>query len=223
MTISSPGFTELNPYRLLGLSQNPFIAEQDSGVDALLWLDRGFSGAPHPGEKKFIQILGEKGAGKTSHLKHWQRQTGGAYDYYAPGWKRWRFPLIDEAETDNTLIAYWDEADRIPLPILGIALGWAAQRELTIVVGTHRDLGWVARVSGLSVITIQLPDLDIDTLFQWATLRIKRVQLPGEALGLQLTPLLASKIVTTAGASWRDAADQLHVWAAQRARTLVKY
>jgi hypothetical protein len=210
-----------NPYVALGLSRNPFIAEPEAGVDPSLWLDRGFSTAPQPGAKMLVQIWGEKGAGKTSHLKHWQRQTGGAYCYYAPGWERWRFPSLPTGKNQN-MISYWDEADRIPLPILITALGLSAQRRMTIVVGTHVDLSRTARSLGLSVVTISLPDLEVAALLQWTTLRIAAVRLPETALGLQLTSSLATEIVATSGASWRDAADRLHVWAAQCAQRSVK-
>jgi hypothetical protein len=199
----------LNPYQALGLSRNPFVAEQESGVLPSLWLDRGFSQAPEPGAGKLIQFLGEKGAGKTSHLKHWQQQTGGAYCYYPPSPKRWRFPAVDA-------IAYWDEADRIPLPILVMSLALAAQRRSTIVIGTHVDLAWVA--CGLAVTTIAFPPLDATTLMHWVNLRIHAVRLPDEDLGLHLTPEQAAEIVAIVGSSWRDAADQLHMWAAQCAR-----
>lgn len=207
--------TPANPYVALGLRRNPFIAEQTAGVDPSLWLDRGFSTAPQPGAKMLVQILGEKGAGKTSHLKHWQRQTGGTYCYYPPGWQRWQFPAL--VANQNQMISYWDEADRIPFPILITALGWASQRQMTIVVGTHLDLSRVGRSVGLSVVTICLSDLDVTALLQWTALRIEAARLPETRLGLQLTLDLAAEIVTMAGASWRDAADRLHVWAARSA------
>ncbi len=108
-----------------------------------LWIDRGWSAPPQPGAKQLIQIIGVKGAGKTSHLKHWQAQTGGPYCYYPPGWDRVKLPVVSPiAGPIHQRIAYWDEADRIPTPVLVAALLTAAQTSHTIIVGTHKDLSY---------------------------------------------------------------------------------
>ena len=66
MSISS----SINPYVRLGLQCNPFMAEDTPGVPTQLWIDRGYSNPPSPNQKRLIQVMGVKGAGKTSHIKH---------------------------------------------------------------------------------------------------------------------------------------------------------
>jgi hypothetical protein len=202
----------IDPYIALGLRRNPFIAESHPGVPAHLWIDRGFSQAPPIRANLLLQILGEKGAGKTSHLLHWREQTPGAYCYYPPGWARWKLPTVDA-------IAYWDEADRIPLPLLYTALWQAARTRATIVAGTHADLSAIARQVGLQVQTLDLPVLQVETLMDWVALRIAAVQLPNTTVKLQLSPTRAAEIIAASGASWRTAAVQLHIWAAEVARS----
>ncbi len=180
------------------------------GVPAQLWIDRGWSSPPPLQAKQLVQVMGVKGAGKTSHLKHWQAETGGSYCYYPPGWGRVKVPTVEK-------IAYWDEANRIPLPFLIVALARAALTHATIVAGTHRDLGRVARLLGLRVQTIHLPPLDAEALIVWTKCRIEAVRLPHRDCCLILSRERAQEIVGLAGNSWRDAADRLHIWAAETA------
>ncbi|MEM8809795.1 MAG: hypothetical protein AAGF01_27555, partial [Cyanobacteria bacterium P01_G01_bin.38] len=133
-----------SPYSRLGLRGNPFIASDTPGVVAKLWIDRGCSAAPQPQARQLVQVIGVIGAGKTSHLRHWQAQTGGPYCYYPPGWRRLKIPTVSQ-------ITYWDEADRIPFIFLVIALAWAKLTGATVVAGTHADLGNIARQLGLRV------------------------------------------------------------------------
>ncbi|MGL5081788.1 MAG: hypothetical protein ACRC8A_09905 [Microcoleaceae cyanobacterium] len=202
-----------DPYEELGLRCNPFIAEQTAGVSKGLWLDRGFSQAPQPGRRMLVQFMGEKGAGKTSHLLHWQQQTGGSYAYYPPGWGRWQIPPIEP-------IAYWDEADRIPLPLLFGALAQASRQRATIVVGTHRDLSWAGRSVGLKVRTIQFSSLTPEAILAWAKQRIEAARLPGcQSVDLQLHQAEIEQIATKSGTSWRKVATELHILAAQVAHS----
>ncbi|MEO1352648.1 MAG: hypothetical protein AAFW84_28270 [Cyanobacteria bacterium J06635_15] len=205
----------LNPYLALGLQCNPFVAEDEPGVPEPLWLDRGWSDAPPKQAARLVQVLGVKGAGKTSHLSHWQAQTRGPYCYYPPGWGRLKMPQV-------AAIAYWDEADRIPLPYLLSALTWARLTRATIVAGTHRDLGAIARGLNLAVQTIHLQPFDGETLSVWANRRIAAVRLPSQNSTLTLTPERAEKIAAIAQGSWRDAADALHIWAAATAAETCK-
>jgi hypothetical protein len=202
----------LDPYWTLGLRCNPFIAEATSGVPTHLWIDRGYSVAPPAGACLLVQIMGEKGAGKTSHLLHWREQAPGPYSYYPEGVARWKLPPV-------AAIAYWDEANRIPLPFLYLALWQATRRNATIVAGTHADLSPVAHQVGLPVETIDLQPLQPEALIAWATLRIEAVRLPETpVVDLVLTPTKAAEIVAVSGASWREAAIHLHIWAAEVAK-----
>lgn len=197
-----------DPYERLGLRGNPFIAEQIPGVADDLWLDRGISQAPQPKARTLVQLIGEKGAGKTSHLLHWRKQTGGSYRYYPPGSGRWQVPPVEPT-------AYWDEADRIPTPLLLGALAQAARQRATIVAGTHRDLSWAGRFVGLRVRTIEFPKLTPEIILIWAEQRIAAARLPGiRSVGLNLDQANLERISAQSGASWREVATQLHIWAA---------
>jgi hypothetical protein len=202
--------TWTDPYHRLGLRCNPFIAEQIPGVAEQFWLDRGFSQAPHPRSRILLQIMGEKGAGKTSHLLHWQQQTGGAYCYYPPElWGRMKLP-------SGGAIAYWDEADRIPEPLLLMGLTTAKAKGCTIVAGTHQSLEWAASLVGLRVQTLHLPCLTVTELRRWATQRIQAVCLTEcSPLCQELTDETLRAIAQQSRASWRHAATLLHIWAAK--------
>ncbi|WP_293069093.1 hypothetical protein [Okeania sp. SIO2B3] len=199
----------INPYERLGLRCNPFTAEQIPGVTEDLWLDRGFSQPPQPRGRVLFQFIGEKGAGKTSHLLHWRKQTGGSYTYYPPGWGRWQIPPVEP-------ISYWDEADRIPIPLLLAALAQASYQGATIVAGTHEDLSWVGRFVRLKIRTIKFHRLTPETILAWAEKRIQAVTLPEvKQVGLKLDRADIELIVANASVSWREVATYLHIWAAK--------
>lgn len=203
--------TYRDPYHCLGLKRNPFLAPESLTITADRWLDFGYSAAPLPRQRLFVQVLGQKGAGKTSHLLHWQQQTGGEY-FYQPPWD-WRpHPPV-------AAIAYWDEANRIPLPRLLLALGQAHRQRASIVVGSHWDLTAIARPLGFQVKTIRLTTLNSDSLRTWI-----RVQLASECLSATTPPTVfpsPQEIATIAAysqGSWRTAASYLHRWLAQQAK-----
>ena len=203
----------LNPYLALGWQANPFALGEPVMAPSL-WIDRGWSQAPVPAAQQLVQVLGNKGFGKTAHLRHWQAQTGGVYAYYPPGWGRFKVPPVQN-------IAYWDEADRIPKPLLLAALGQAARTRATLVAGTHTDLSPLAKLSGLAVKTICLPPLEAATLRVWAERQIQAVRLPAVSGGLELLPATVQEIAAIAQGSWRAAADELHIWAAAIAHQAV--
>lgn len=203
----------LNPYLALGLQKNPFIAEEAPGVPELLWVDRGWSQSPCCEAKQLVQVMGNKGFGKTSHLMNWQSQTGGPYCYYPLGWRRWKMPPVKK-------IAYWDEADRIPMLLFIAALIWAAFTGATIIIGTHTDRGKIAALLGLNVKSIYLPPLDVEELILWASCRIEAVRLPHIKCCLTLEREKAEEITAIAKGSWRIAADHLHIWAAELTKKL---
>lgn len=200
----------INPYHQAGLARNPFLVESEIEIPERLWLNRGFPSVPQPGGHQLIQVIGPPGAGKTSLLTHWRQTEPGPYHHYPPGIRRFRFPPLAE-------IAYWDEADRIPVPILNLTLKRAAKRATTLVCGTHRDLSGNARRYGFEVITIEPPRISPDELIAWASFRIRAVQIDSDQkLPIELTKQHASSITAEAGKSWRTAADLLHIWAAKQ-------
>lgn len=117
-------------------------------------------------------------------------------------------------------ILYWDEADRIPFPYLLAALTTAAHHRRTIAIGTHVDLGWAARLAGLDVKRIAIAPFTPQMLLAWAHQRIESVRLPHQPCRLQLNEADAGRIEIASKGSWREAADELHIWAAQQAQLL---
>jgi hypothetical protein len=202
-----------DPYALLGLSRNPFVAEQEPGVAHDLWLDRGFPSAPEPGQRVFVQLVGPRGAGKTSLLLRWRGLSQAPYHYAPPDHRRWALPPLAQ-------LVYWDEADRIPL--LPLALALASLHRATVVVGTHTDLRTHAKRCGFQVQTVCFAALDAPTLLHWANRRIDAARLPSAPCPLVLDDATSARIAAAAGASWRIAADQLHVWAADAAARALK-
>lgn len=198
-----------NPYHSLGLRYNPFKQTESLNISTDLWIDFGFSNPPSVKSSLFRQILGEKGAGKTSHLLHWQELTHGPYYYCQKGWLRWRFPTLGE-------IAYWDEADSIPLPILLLTLIYARCRCLTIVVSTHIDITWLAALCGFSIEKIFLSTLSTENLIIWTEKALKAAQLsPKNPISLELSQKEAEEIMHKSQGSWRKAANYLHIWVAK--------
>ncbi|WP_432560209.1 hypothetical protein [Granulicoccus sp. GXG6511] len=198
-------------YARLGLTGNPFVAEAEPGVVPELWIARaGVPPPPQPAHRTLVQLIGPKGAGKTSHLLRWREAAPGPYHYVPPGRGRWRRPPIAP-------LVYWDEADRMAAATRRWALRQAFRRGATVVAGTHEDLSGVARASGLEVVTYEFPALSPAALQAWSRLRIEAVALPGRTSTLVLDPVTARDICLRAGASLRDAAVDLHIWAAERA------
>jgi hypothetical protein len=205
-----------NLYSTLGLRGNPFAAGGRATVPQDLWIDRGLPDAPRAELGCLIQVIGERGAGKTAHLLRWQTQTGGPLRYVPAGLRRWR-PLPVGP------ITYWDEADRVPSPLLLAALRRAARIGATVVVGTHADLSRIALAAGLEVSTHFLSNLDTKMLIAWARLRIEAARLPGVSeAGLALDPDTAARIIAECGASLRATATRLHVWAAELASSAAR-
>ena len=205
-----------DPYHALGLRRNPFYAPQSLLIDDQHWIDVGYSWAPPPGEGLFVQILGAKGAGKTSHLLRWQAQTGGPYFYQAAWCWQTLPPCVPEG---NSLIVYWDEANRIPWPTLIWALSQAQKHGLSVAVASHSNLAPWARALGFRVQTVILKPLNLQRLQLWI-----EKKLTSEYLATPLVPRLnfsrelLEDILQQSQGSWRTAATILHRWTAQQAQ-----
>jgi hypothetical protein len=203
----------IDPYHRFGLRRNPFATEENVNWLEASWIDRGLSSPPPVRASLFVQIQGPEGSGKTSQLLSWQRCTNGAYISYSfcrrfRPFGRWRIPPVNA-------IAYWDDAQIIPWPLLLLALTWAALCHSTIVVATHADLSWMARWLGLHVQTFEIPELDTETLLHWAHLHIRAARLhePIEP-GLHPTSEVMAQVLAKSNHSWRAAGHYLHAWAA---------
>ncbi|MEB3173722.1 MAG: hypothetical protein VKN60_00805 [Cyanobacteriota bacterium] len=207
----------LDPYHALGLRRNPFYAPSSLQIPPERWLDWGYSQAPAPGQRQFVQILGVKGAGKTSHLLHWRAQTGGAY-FYQPPWD-WR-ERPPTSSPEGRLIVYWDEANRIPLPTLLWSLGRAYRYSLTVVVATHWNLAPWAQMMGFPVQTRRLGRLTPELLQAWISRQLQAELIFSDlpAPDLELTPEMLAEIAAQSQGSWRQAASFLHRWTARLAQ-----
>jgi hypothetical protein len=158
-----------------------------------------------------VQIIGQKGAGKTSHLLHWQQETGGEY-FYQPPWNWTLHPTLGA-------IAYWDEANRIPLPHLIVSLYQGYRQGATIVTATHRNLSPFAQSVGFPVKTICLSTLNPKTLQAWVRAQLAAEQL-SEDCPVAIFPSLdeIAAIPVQSQGSWRMAASLLHRWLARQAK-----
>lgn len=195
-----------DPYRCCGLQANPF-AHGDGGPPAAAgWVDRGLPAPAEPGRRRLVQVIGVKGAGKTSTLRRWQAAAAGPWRYVPPGMGRLRpLPVAP--------LVYWDEADRAPVAVRWWGWAAAARRGATVVAGTHVGLGAEAQAAGLAVTSVVLSPITADELTAWATQRFAAV---GAGPGWALPEHVAADITARAGASWRVAGDLLHVWVARQ-------
>jgi hypothetical protein len=194
-----------DPYRRCGLSENPFAHDAGGARADASWVDRGTPPAAAPGGRRLVQVVGVKGAGKTSTLRQWHRLAPGPWRYVPPGARRFR-PLPVAA------LVYWDEADRAPRAFRWSAWRAAARRGATVVAGTHVDLELEARAAGLEVTSLTLSAISAEELIGWAGLRFAAV---GAGPDWTLPPPVAADVVARAGASWRVAGDLLHAWVAR--------
>jgi len=205
----------MDPYRQAGLRCNPFVLDAGPGVAPELFVNTG-TGAnlspPEPHQRRFVQLIGDKGAGKTTHLLHWRRIHPGAYVHLPDGAGRFRWLPV-------TPICYWDELNKSPWPVLQAAVRLANARGATVVAGTHEDRSRLPRRLGMTLDTLEFAALTGVGVQRWARTRIQAVALGGDTLPaptLDLALDQAEAIAARAGTSWRTAADELHVWAARR-------
>lgn len=156
----------IDRYEAAGLTRNPFCVE---AVDATsVFVDRGLADPPGPGCSAFVQVIGESGAGKSTHVRHWQRRHPGPYHWVPrePYRSRWaELPLGD--------MVYGDEIDRLPVPLRSRWFRRLAAAGSTLVIGTHVDLSRLAKRSGFrSIETHHVPELDASAVADMARQRI---------------------------------------------------
>lgn len=187
-----------DPYRLAGLERNPFVAEATPGVAGAHWIERGFPDPPQWRAGHLVQLIGEKGAGKTSHMLRWSEQTPGPYTHIEPGLGR-----LEWLPTGR--VVYWDEADRALL--IRVALRHQRRIGGMTIVGVHRSVEAAALAAGLTVETYELPPLTTDDVRRFAAARIV-------ARGAQFASwahLPFASIARESAGSLRRAGELLHV------------
>ncbi len=193
----------MDPYRAAGLERNPFVAEVVPGVDPPHWIDRSPPGELTFEPMRFVQVIGPKGAGKTSHLLRWRAALSGPYRHVGPGLQRL-------APLPGARVVYWDEADRTPW--LSLALLGQSLRRGMVVVGTHRDLSSAARRVGFIAESHVLDQLTASDVALFASRRIVAAGgKPGDFERLDY-----ERIARESGASLREAGRLLHIEVARR-------
>lgn len=196
---------QVDPYLRCGLRANPFVREPDQAWSEPGWIERAPQAPPAPGRNRLVQLIGVRGAGKSTTLRRWCSTAPGPWRYVPPGPGRWRpLPVAP--------LVYWDEIDRCPALLRRVAWWRAARIGATVVAGSHVDLSAQARRAGLRVDSLEFPPISVAELTAWAQARIA---LAGGA-GWTIPPADAAVIAARAGASWRRAADLMHIWVADR-------
>jgi hypothetical protein len=175
-----------------GLRANPFATTwSDERTDGLV--DRGLGPAPVPAQRTLVQVVGERGFGKTTQLRQWRRQAPApqqpAPDHPAPYHYVVRVPYRQRwVPPPVAPLVFADEVDRLPGPRRWRWFRALARVGATAVVGTHRDLGHHARRAGLTVVTHWLDPISSDDLA-----RIVGARLGAAALDPTRPPQLVSR------------------------------
>ncbi|CAN5232647.1 hypothetical protein BH23ACT9_BH23ACT9_12710 [soil metagenome] len=192
-------------YARLGLRGNPFVAEQEPGVAEAVFLDVGLPPLPARGPSRatVIEVVGCKGAGKTTHLLRWCDQAGGRYRHVGPGLGRLAWPPVAP-------VVAWDEVDRLPRPILRVRLAAARRAGALVLLGTHVP-------TGLADVSHRLPSPDGRLVTAFARRRVEAATLPGAHVDFALAPAEAEAIAAASGGCWWTIGTALHIRAAQAA------
>ena len=198
-----------DPYARAGLGGNPFVADAAPGVPDALWIDRGIAADDGPEHPAVVQVVGDRGLGKTAHLLRWAE--GAPYAHVAPGRGRTaRLPL----PAPGGVVA-WDEVDRVPRRRLVRALRRARRRRALVLLGTHRDLVAEVRAARLPLRTLRLAPPSADEVAAWAAVRIRAAALDEHGSAPLVLPGRVARRLAARRADWRAVGDALHAWAAE--------
>ena len=181
----------IDRYQQHGLRSNPFAVPPGPQGAASVFVDRGLLDPPGAGSSTLVQVIGEKGYGKSTQVFEWQTKAPGPYHYVPrhPYRTRWASPPTE------TLV-YGDEIDRMPSPLRWRWFRQLARLEATVVIGTHIDLAARARRAGLHVVTHHLGPADLSTMATLLRSRIAEVRMADSAVRFELTARLSSPLQT---------------------------
>ena len=201
-------------YELAGLRMNPFATSEDPELATRLFVDRGVADPPPPGSATLVQLIGHKGAGKTTQLLAWRRDIPGPYHYVPPRpyRSRWARPPVAP-------LVYADEVDRMPRPLRGWWFRQLSQARATALVGTHADLTRVASRAGLQVITHTLDRPDEAFMAAVFSRRFADVEVNGPSAA-RLDAAALRVVHERAGGSLRAAEVLGHEFVAAQIRTI---
>jgi hypothetical protein len=211
----SPDGGILDRYHAVGLTGNPFsvhVHDADTDVIDVEWfVDRGIPDPPGPGRATLVQVIGEQGAGKSTHLAHWRRHRPGPHHYVprSPYRTRWHRPPVGP-------LVHGDEIDRMPIPLRSWWFHRLGRRAATVVIGSHRDLSRPARRAGLTVRTHHLAPVDARELGEVVRRRLAAAALPGRQLLVSFTERDLRAVLDASGGNLRAADGLCHRLVAQR-------
>ena len=122
-------------------------------------MSRGLPERPTAESGSLVELVGAKGAGKTTQLMAWRRRCPGPYHYVPPTPRRSRWAMPPIANQ-----VYVDEIDRLARPVLVRWLRNIARTGSTAVVGTHRSIARPAKLLGLDVVSHHLAPAELSLL-----------------------------------------------------------
>ncbi len=215
----------IDRYHEVGLRRNPFVATPQTGIDDGLFVSRGLPDPPPAGARALVQVIGDQGMGKTTHVQHWRRRSPGPYHYIPrlPYRGRWIDAPVEP-------LVYGDEIDRMPRPLRYRWFRDLGAIEATVVIGSHRDLTRLGRRFGFEVTTHHLPPLDRDTLTRIIDRRLEADMVErrptlvagtngnGDRPTFRFEPADIDRIFERSGGSLRQAEVLCHELLAERVR-----
>jgi hypothetical protein len=196
----------LRTYNHHGLKRNPFVFLDLPGVNKEFFLERNYPKIDIQRKKQFIQILGEKGFGKTTYLLHVEKNSTATYKYIPDGLRR--ICLLPIAR-----YVLLDEIDRYPKIMLVFYMFIYRLIGTNIVIGTHADLSHISKLFGFETVCFEFEELSLEFLKAWMVKRLIKEQEGAEP------PMPCDKtlldILEKSNNSLREATILLHIWYAK--------
>jgi len=208
----------LDRYRQVGLAANPFavqIHDGDAALDIGPWfVDRGIPDPPSPGSGVLVQVIGDQGMGKSTHLAHWRKRHPGPYHYIPrrPYRQRWHSPPLSP-------LVYGDEIDRMPVWLRRRWFRRLGQMTATVVIGTHADLSRVARRAGLAVRSHELTPVSADELAEVLSRRLQAAAVGDHLPAFRFTEAELQQILVESHGNLRTVDSVCHRILADRLRS----